>query len=202
MKFQSPVEAHQETDEICWDVESAAMNVIDLGSSTGKTKDLQHATVERPRQQFISIHTTLKRALNSPSHGYLALPPVMDSLCRAISARDTAQCRISHFVAQFLWETPLSAGLFKRSKTQHPMHLQLHGYIYISWNQIQGCTLQAKLRPTWTWEFLQKYKQNSNVCAGVRVMSAVDVVKICEITYHVSLHNAPHKIWRRMADKW
>jgi hypothetical protein len=149
-----------------------------------------------------AIHTTLKRALNSPSHGYLALPPVMDSLCRAISARDTAQCRISHFVAQFLRETPLSAGSFKRSKTQHPMHLQLHGYIYISWNQIQECTLQAKLRPTWTWEFLQKYKQNSNVCAGVRVMSAVDVVKICEITYHVSLHNAPHKIWRRMADKW
>ena len=99
----------------------------------------QHATVEKSRRQFISIHTTLKRDLNSPSHGYLALPPVMDSLCRAISARDTAQCRISHFVAQFLWETPLSAGFFKRSKTQHPMHLQLHGYIYISWNQIQEC---------------------------------------------------------------
>lgn len=25
--------AHQETDEICWDVDSAAMNVIYLGSS-------------------------------------------------------------------------------------------------------------------------------------------------------------------------
>ena len=63
-----------------------------------------------------AIHTTLKRALNSPSHGYLALPPVMDSLCRAISARDTAQCRISHFVAQFLRETPLSAGFLTLSR--------------------------------------------------------------------------------------
>ena len=107
----------------------------------------------------------------------------------------------THFVAQFLREALLSAGFLKRSNTQHPYILY---YLYLL-EPIPKMYSSDEIAADMDIKIPEEVQLSElpclSGCASYECSGCCEHTWDGEITYHVSLHIAPHKIERQMVHK-